>query len=248
MKLEFQNQNRPSFFSLMLLLLALGFTACDKNGDEDINVIVPEEAAAVVESALLSGTAGVTDEVSDAALVADRYSGEEFASIDCGETFDSTITRSINKPRVTANYTSIGSWTVNCNNFMIPTSLDFGWNADSDCETERLVSEGNSVSSWTIGNLTAGSAWLIDGTYNSSGNQTSKVRNQTSFTSDLAITVSNLAVNKDSRKIDSGSGDFTLTGIGSGGSSFEFTGSITFHGNGMATITINGETFEVDLS
>jgi hypothetical protein len=89
---------------------------------------------------------------------------------------------------------------------------------------------------------------MLNGTYNRSGSQTSKVRDRNSFTSELDMTLASLSVNKNTLQIDGGTGTFTLTGSVAGGGSFSYEGSITFLGNGMATITINGETYEIDLN
>ncbi len=248
MKLKFQNQNNLPFFSLILLALSLGFTSCNEDSNDDTSIIAPEEAAAIVESALFSGTAGIADEVSDATLVALEYTEKNLTGGDCGETFDSTIVRSIDEPRVMANYTTTWLWTVNCNNVMIPTSLDFARNTSGEYETLRLASNDNASSDWTIGNLISGLNWTLNGTYNRSGSQTSKVRNMNSFTSDLEMTLTSLSVSKNTLEIESGTGTFTLTGNGTDGNSFSFEGSITFLGSGRATVTINGETYEFDLN
>ncbi len=248
MKLKFQNQNNLPIFSLILFALMFGFTACNEDSNDDTSIIANEEAAAIVESALFSGTAGIADEVSDATLVALEYTEKGLTGGDCGETFDSTITRSIDEPRVAADYITSWIWTVNCNNLMVPTSLDFARNTSGEYETMRLVSDDNSSSDWTIGNLITGATWTLNGTYSRSGNQTSKVRNQNSFTSELEMTLASLNVNKNTLQIDGGTGTFSLTGSVTGGGSFSYAGSITFLGNGMATITINGETYEIDLN
>lgn len=248
MNLKFQNRNNLPFFFFMLLTLAFGFTSCNKDDNDDTSIIATEEAVAVVESALISGTAGIADEVSDATLVALEYTEKDLNGGNCGETFDSTLTRNVNRDRVTASYTSTWLWTVNCNNVMIPTSLDFARTTSGEYETRRLNSDDNAASEWTIDGLISGDVWTLNGTYNRTGSQTSKVRDMNTFTSELDMNLSALTVNKNTLEIDGGTGTFTLVGNNTNGNSFSFEGSISFLGNGMATVTINGETYEIDLN
>lgn len=233
------------FLGIAFVATAFSFAACDK--EASIANLSNEEVALVVEGALSNGTQGISAEVSDAIFITQEYAQKTGNNERCGETFDSTVTRNINEVRVTANYTTTWNWTVHCNNLKIPTSLDFGTSSSGEYETMHMASDDNASSDWTIGNLLTGSSYTLQGSYTREGSQTSKVRDQNSFTSDLNVIITSLNVNKNTLRIDSGSATFTLTGSGTGGNSFSYEGTIIFNGNGAATITINGESFDIQL-
>lgn len=248
MKIKLFSQNNLHFFALALIAVTMSFTACNKDENDTTSIISEEEAVAVLEGALMNSTFGIGSEVADAAYIALQYSEKDGLGGPCGAAFDSTVTRSINETRVIAAYTTTWHWKVNCNNAMVPTSLDFDRTSSGEYETSRMASEDSAISDWTISNLVLGSAWTLNGTYTRNGSQTSLIRNQNSFTSELTMNISSLTVNKSTLRVDSGSATFLLTGNSTGGNSFRFEGTIVFSDNGTATVTINGQTYEIDLN
>ncbi|MBK8704283.1 MAG: hypothetical protein IPN33_12125 [Saprospiraceae bacterium] len=228
-----------------LLAIALLMGACKKEDNTPEETVNDEEIAAIVEGALIEDTEGLAQEASDAVYIADQYTTKTLGP--CGQTFDSTIVRSYNSAAISASYNATLSWTVNCNNLMIPQSVDFASTALGQWETPRMSSDDNANSSWNIGNLTTGSTYTLDGSYTRNGSQTSKVRDQNVFTSTLIITSDALNVNKTTRHIESGTASFTLSGSGTGGNNFFHQGSLQFNGNGEVVITVNGHTHTVDL-
>ncbi len=234
--------------SLPLLLLAGLLASCNQDDDTNLNSdpITSEEAVAIVEGALTSGSEGVAQEATDAARTAEQYQ-EKGPDDFCGLTGDSTVTRNVDNAFITANYTTSWLWTVNCNENDIPVSLDFSRTAQGNYETQRMISDDNASSDWFVDNLLFGTYYELNGSYTRSGSQISKVRNQNALTTQLDIAVQELRVNKGNYRIDSGTATFTLTGAGTGGTNFEIVGEIEFLGDGQALVTINGETFEIDL-
>lgn len=236
-------------FLFLTLAIVVFASSCEKEtSNVESETISEEEAVDVVTGALMADSEGVTSEASEAAKVADTYDeGVENAAV-CGQTYDSTFVKSYNGTNLSAAYSSAVSWTINCNDFNIPVSLDWGWTTQGDYESLRLLSNDNASSSWNVGNLITGSMYLISGSYTRSGNQESKVRNMNSFTSEVDINLTNLEVSKETYEIESGEGTFVLTGETSTGATFSFEGSIVFLGNQMATLTINGTTYDIDLN
>ena len=247
MRIKFQLKNNLPIFSLAVFAIAFSLMACNKS-DDDTATLSDEEVAAVLEGALMSSSGGITDEIADATQVAIRYTEKTILGGDCGETFDSTVLRSVNNASITASYTTTWQWIINCNNLMVPISIDYDRTANGAYETARMISDDNSLSNWGIDNLLTGNAWTLSGSYVRSGNQTSKVRNRSSFVSELTISVNELAVSKSSLDIVSGAATFTLTGSVNGGSGFSYSGSIVFNGNGTATVTINGQAYVIDYN
>jgi len=79
------------------------------------------------------------------------------------------------------------------------------------------------------------------------GTFTSKVGDKTSSTSTVDVTLSNILINKSNKTITSGTATVTVSGSNTKNGSFNFTGSITFNGNGKATVTLNGTVYIVNL-
>lgn len=244
----FQLKNTATVFGMTLFaVLALSLGACNKTTEDPTEeVLNDEEIVALVEGALITDTEGLAKEASDAVYVADQYTTKTLLG-PCGQTTDSTVTRTFNQPMISGSYTTTWTWTVNCNNFQIPTSIDYGRVAQGSYETARMISADSQVSDWTVDNLVSGVNYVLDGTYHREGSQTSKIRSQNTFTSDLDITVTGLNVDKGTRKIVSGAAGFTLSGTGTGGTAFTHEGSLVFNGNGQVIITVNGHTHTIEL-
>ena len=230
---------------MTLLAIALLMGACKKEDNTPEETVNEEEIAAIVEGALMEDTEGLAKEASEAVYIADQYTTKTLGP--CGQMYDSTFVRSYTSATITASYNATLSWIVNCNNLMIPQSVDFTSTAQGQWETPRMSSDDNANSAWNVGNLTTGSTYTLDGSYTRNGSQTSKVRNQNVFTSTLVITSDALNVDKTTRHIVSGTASFTLTGSGTGGNSFSHEGSLEFLGNGEVVITINGHSHTIDL-
>lgn len=234
-----------TFFTL---LIGLTF-ACEKEDNQtQIDDLSDEEVVALIEGSLVTETEGLATEATDAAYSAEVYSDSSADNLPCGITNDSTVVRAYNSARITANYTSDWEWILMCNNFDIPTSLSWNRSTAGEYESLRLISDDSAESSLTVSNLIAGENFVINGTYSRSGSQNSKVRELNEFTSEINFTVTDLNVTKATQTIASGTANWTLTGTGTGGYSFSRNGSITFLGNGMATVVINGVTYEIDLN
>jgi hypothetical protein len=233
---------------LYLFLLAgfLFFSACNNSDNETDSPITDEDAVEVIESAFTLGTQGLTDGILGAALIARLYSEKSGNNDYCGVPFDSTLTIGINQPAVTANYSTTVAWTVNCNNVQIPQTIDFQRTASGSYETDRSSASNQISSSWTIGNLIGGNNWTFAGTYSSSGNFTSKVRDQRQWNNTFELTLSDIQVSKDFYSIVSGTGTFSLLLSDGDGNSRTFEGGIEFLGNAKATLTINGESIDLD--
>ncbi|MFN7117669.1 MAG: hypothetical protein ACK4TA_12785 [Saprospiraceae bacterium] len=232
--------------SLAIIIGAGSLTACNQSENAATN-LSNEEVAIVLEGALSNGTQGISSEVNDLILLTQQYAQKSVTNQYCGQSFDSTVVRNIDETRITASYTATWKWKVNCNNLRIPTSLDFNRTSNGTYATARISSDDNAGSNWSIGNLLTGTAYTLNGTYTREGSQTTTIRNQNSFTSQVNISVNSLSVNKNTLRIDSGTATFTLSGSGTDGNNFSYQGNIVFNGNGSATVTINGETFDIQL-
>jgi len=248
MKLAIQkNVQMRSLTLLLFFALALFSTACNKEKEEPEAVLNEEEIVALVEGAMMKSTDGLAAQTESAVVIAEDYAAKTVLGGPCGQTKDSTLTYNFSNAFITAAYSSTLEWTLNCNNAMIPQSLDFNRIGTGTYETARMTSDDNAEGNWLVTNLVTGDNYVFNGMYVRQGSQTSKVRNQNTFTSTLTITGSNLNLSKATRRLASGTASFTLVGSGTGGRSFNYEGSLVFNGNGSVTITVNGQTRTIDL-
>lgn len=240
----------------------LAFTSCDQENVASLtspdapftlrsaatsasNVTV-KDATAVLQGALSKNAQGLVMEISDAA--AKTQNAVRNLSSNCGASFDTTSIRTLNNAYVNATYTSNWAWSLSCNRLQIPQSFTFTRSAQGAYNSSKISSDDSSNGNWTVGNLVTGTAWTFGGTYTRSGSQVSSIKSPHSFTSELTVNASNIMVNKSNTRIESGTASFKLTGSNNAGETFTFEGNIVFNGNGTATVTINGQTFEIPLN
>lgn len=223
-----------------LLALTLVMSACTEEAVETL--VSEEEAAEVVTNAVAADVEGMTAEIEEATEMAEAYA---YASY-CGMAFDSTLTHADNSGIRTYDYSFTWDWTLNCNSLNVPENLSYTSTSTGSYEVPRMSSSDGGTHNFTIGGLNPGSTeFIYNGTYSRSGTQESNIRDQNSFTSNLQVTASNVTIDKTTRTITGGTGTITLTGSGSGGTTFTYPGTLVFNGNQSATLTINGNIYQI---
>ncbi len=239
----------PFFSCLVLISTSLSTFSCDRTEDEPTIDVTADEAADLVGAALMAGSEGVAAEAADIAYIADKSVEKGVFPLECGETADSLFTRSYTGSQVTATYENHLTWGLNCKNFNIPQSISYSRNMQGRYETARVRSEDSAATDWLVENLLTGEHFILNGNYARTGTQSSKVRNMRTLTSSILVDIDNLHIDKGTQRISTGTGTFTLTGTVDGTSNtFSFAGNIAFNGNGTATLTINGQSYVIDLN
>ncbi|MCB0634986.1 MAG: hypothetical protein KDC54_00130 [Lewinella sp.] len=238
------------FFSLAIIatfaLSSAFLTSCEKEEATE-PAISGEEAAELLEVSLKADSEGLAAEMMLAAELAQSAVNKNLTTLDCGETRDSTVSHSIANAWVTANYSSTFTWGLICNNFDIPTQLTFTRETAGDYESNRWISDDEASSNWIVSQLLTGDSWVVNGSYERLGYQESKVHEMRTFNSTITYQVTDLHISKDDRRISSGATSFSLAGENSDGNSFLITGGLVFNGDGTATLTINGESYLIEL-
>lgn len=220
--------------SLFVLLgLSLALTSCKKDDPED--PMTDDQAADLIESILSSEDGGVSEDyISSAKIAVEEYPAYQF---DCSFSGDSTFHRSISGAR-TFDVSSILSWSGVCAGGQV-TSLEFALSNQTTYSGPALSRVGSSTGQLVLTNLASSYATLaLSGNLSSTGNATygSKISD-----TDVNMTFTNVAVDKTSYKIVSGTASITIT-ASLNGTSVTKTAQVTFNGN-TATITINGNTY-----
>lgn len=242
-------KNTGKTLTLALLAAFTLFTSCEKESDApgSEDAITNDEAVALVEGAMAIEAEGLTAELDAAIDLTMAMQVKSPTNPYCGIGQDSTVSKTFNTARFDGSLSTSWNWMLNCNDQDIPQSLTYSRTGNVNYESLRLISDDYSQGNWSMTNLVGGTEYLFNGTYGREGTQESKVRNQMSFTSEIDFVLSDLAVGKAKRQINSGTATFTLQGDTSDGKSYHLTGSINFLGDGAAEIVINGKSYSVDL-
>jgi hypothetical protein len=236
MKTQFWKSTKACMFVFVLMGLLLA--SCKKKEKE----VTTDDAADVVSYALEKSSGGTADQLKDCSEEAD----EQIALLNCGGTFDTVVSHSYNGV-ITGSYTTQRHYVLSCNGG-VPASLACTGSYSGNFDAPRMSSSNSGTISWALANLDASTTeYSFNGSLNRSGTHSSKVRNKYTFNTTLSISSSNVMVSKTTHKIVSGSGSVTLTCDVVGGDSFDFTGSIVYHADETATLTINGNTYTINL-
>ncbi|MCB9230112.1 MAG: hypothetical protein H6581_00495 [Bacteroidia bacterium] len=231
-----KNSSKLSLY-LIAMLAGFFFTSCNRDGE----VISEDEAADVIEYALSADAAGFSSQAEESAKMAETYLA------DCGLTGDSTLTFSSNTGAlIDYDYSFTWNWELHCNG-LVPNQFDLDYTSTGTYNAARMSSDDQGTASFVLSNLTGQGDYTLNGNFERTGSQESKVRNKNSFTSDLTVTLTNVTVSKSTYEITGGTGTLTITGSSSDGTAFSFTGSVTFLGGQSATLVLNGQSFSVSL-
>jgi len=241
---DFTNQYKMKKINfLFTALLLIGATACNDKTDEPAYTPTNEDAAKIMEESLESSSGGMLDELASLGGTLEAKSGE--IELECGVPFDTTFAFMITGD-VLGEFTRNWSLLLNC--------MD-GENPFLDINTSYLGSlvgpygsrEREGARDWTWSEIgPIGDLRYMDGTGEHSGSRTFYA-NEATFAWDYDAEWTDVAIQKSTNQIESGSGVFTLILTGPEGNTFTFDGTVVFNGDQSATVTVNGEVYEVDL-
>jgi len=234
-----------------------GFTSCDKD-DETVAEDLPAtetEAAEMVASSLAGGTSGAASDIETVVALANEAVGYESnlrsasatnKSLSCGESADTTIVTAATGV-ITYNNTKTYNYTLACDESGNPLKLDVSFSYSGKFDAPRLGSTHSVSGDFEITQIEYTSdMYLINGTWQRSGGFESKIRNKANRQATIQFELVNVAVEKEPKEIDNGTIHFTISG-GSGRGEFSYDGTITFNGNGEATIEISGTRYVTNM-
>ncbi|HDR52916.1 MAG TPA: hypothetical protein ENN90_15060 [Mariniphaga anaerophila] len=231
------------------------FTSCNKD-DETVDLSATQtEAAEMVAYSLSEGTSGTTSDIETAAALANGAIGYESGSksasgtdksLNCGESADTTMVTA-GTSVITYNNTKTYNYKLECDTLGNPVMLDMSFTYDGEFDAPRLASNHSVNGNFEITSIeNTSDMYLINGTWERSGGFESKIRNQANRQATIQFELVDVAVEKEPKEIDNGTIHFTIEG-GSGRGSFSYEGTITFTGNGEATIEISGSRYVTNL-
>lgn len=233
--------------TLVLTVLILSGQGCKQSDDavdpSSIQYLSEDDAANAFASALggSQGTCGLTLQLEEAATVAGGGKLSKIAG-PASVLFDTTITRQ-KTGTYSYNYAFHYSYgLVNANRFA------FSYSMKGTYETPRMSSSDSTGASLEVSSLLTGQSYVLAALYNRYGTQASKVGNKVTFRSTITVSITNLLVDKSTRRVAGGTATVSMSGQTSSGGIFAFTGTVAFLGAQQATLLINGRTFTLDLA
>jgi hypothetical protein len=219
--------------------------SCDKNEDNgpEETQLSEDEVAEVLESSFSKTNGGLTEEL--------ESTSEEMESMDlqayCDSLFQDTLNYEYNGANAQAS-ANIG-WVLDltCNGLNVPQSAIMALGTEVSFNTSRISSIGTSTFNGSLSGLQFSSPVITwNGTYTRSAASDFRFRQQNKGNTDLNLTLTEVAFDKEDLFITSGTGTYILT-VTINGNSETFEGTITFNGDQTATVVINGEEFVIDL-
>lgn len=210
------------------------FSACSKdNDDENENSITAEEASEVMIQAVDPASGGLVIHTSVAVTVSLFNNSPLF----CGVNRDSSINMQGSTNNTEYSFNLDWNRLLTCNGSE-PSRFNFGFSGNSSYTGPNISSSDQSSGNFVITGLEPSSTqFTVNETYTRKGTQQLKVGNKKTVSSEIAITVNNLKVNKLTREIVSGDGTIRVNGINTAsGKSFRHDGTLTFTGNRKAIV------------
>lgn len=230
---------KKNIFKLSAFILSICIiSSCSKRKE-----FTEEDAAEIIEKSIEKDTYGVSELIT-------KYSENlvnSYSSYPCDQ-YDTSYSFSYSGPLVNSDYQVNWDYTLICGLFSVPSAAELNATISGSYSTNRINSNDNSNASLNVTGIEFSASSLnFNGSLTRNGNQTISINSKTrNVTSDINIELTNVSVNKSSFAIESGTGSVVISG-NNGSDSFSFSGSIVFNGNGNATLTINGNTYQISV-
>lgn len=203
-----------------------------------------EEVVDLVETSMAGDDSGLASDVTYVAGKAIEDSSE-YAS-DCNYSGDSTFSSTFSGATRSYDYAYNYTWDVTCDGF-IPVALNFNSSRTGNYTGTRLTTDGSALSTLTLTDLFTGSEYTLNGSYDYAGSsELTRQGNTISASYDLDITLTDVKVDKLALVINSGTASFNLI-ASNDANTLTFTGSVTYLGNGSATVVINGDAYNINI-
>jgi hypothetical protein len=238
------------FFVFLLIALMTTTFSCKKSnassGSSAIDTVTTEDAAYAVMDAVSPESAGMVAQTQTIVVIINSN------DLACGEEKDTSIrNQSTSGAAITYSYAYSSSRLLTCNDGL-PSSFQFDFSGKNSYSAAYIASNDSASGQFAVTGLEAGaSQYVFNTSYIRHGSETSKVRNQLTFTSTIDIQSNNLTVDKSIQQIVSGTAAVSISGEASNGNgrSFSYTGTITFLGNNKATLVLgNGSSYSIAWS
>lgn len=236
-----------TFPTMALAVILAIFTVSCKDDDSTDAAISQDEAADEMAATISTDLVSMSENVG---VMADNAEGSSSnARVEsCGVSYSMSFDSSYTGVYLSFDNTTSYSYSLACSNGT-PSSLDFSFDTEGSRSSVRLSSEGETTASMSATGLDANSTYFtVSGDLERDATLTEKTGAKKTFTTVNSLSLSDFLVNKDTYEIEGGTASYLLSGESSTGGSFEYTASVTFNGDGTATINLdNSAVYEVNL-
>jgi len=237
---------KKAYFKLLLISAILPlFIACQQENDEPASAPSTQDAAKVVEESLAKSSGGMAEEI---AKINEAIQAKDLGNLDleCGVPLDTTFNYFLSGD-ATGAWTRYWNLLLNCP-AGTPPFLEVNTTYEGNFSGSFVSQNREGNRSWTWSNLGPEGEFLyMNGSGSHSGNRNFNGPGQNGFSWTFDGEWNEVAISKETHIIDSGDGSFTLVFTGPQGNVFTFEGTVVFNGDQMATVTVNGEVYEVEL-
>lgn len=247
-----------SLFCLSLIVILISCSEDEEDSRNNRRLVTEQDASEIINTALQRQKGGFPKitanllEVINSQIIAERPANSSMAAqqaLECNSSLvDDTYAYNYDGQFLDANYTGIATYTLNCNNFGIPSIVSYNGTTDGGFETPRIRVSGQTDTSISVSGLQfLDQEFVLNGTFEREGNLDLKFRNA-DLTSTFTLSLSNVKVDKytEEYEIKSGTGEITLFAV-SGNDTYNFSATIVFNGGGEATLIIGTETYVLNL-
>lgn len=227
-------------FGMAVVVLSISAVACV---DDATELLEDEDVVELLENALNSKAGGFDAQMTDMLGLVETYKDS------CNATIDSSYTKENGLGSIiTYGYTYAWGGTVNCDASNSPESIDFTYSSIGTYTAPRMTSTDDGTYNVTVTGLAPAEAnYTLAGSYTRIGTQTTKIRNELTFTATLGVSLNSLNVEKTTKDIVDGGGTFTVTGTTSGGESVSYDGTLNYNNDNTVTVNLNGKDYTIEL-
>lgn len=239
-----------SKFSLFTCLLFATFTfwSCEKDDPQpETDDDTDEMVVAIIDDALSASTSGLMYEAQVASQLAATHMIKSGNNNVCDMTFDSTLVIPYANNFITGSYNASWGWNINCNDFFLPISINLDATSANSYQTNSITSNSTSSSNWLMDNLLTGDFFEFSGEYEREGTFSIQLKELNTWTSEFSFDLTSLRFDKETLAAEGGEATFDFEGETARGLKIDVDGSIEFIGKDKAIVTINGNTYEIDL-
>jgi hypothetical protein len=234
----------PKFLVAAVVAAGLAFNVSSCKKDNSTTTTVTEaDAAQLSTDAVTPSTGGMVDQVNRSV---NTYNTSTFS---CAVVKDSSYTiASAAGATPTFSYNLMWNYNLACSG-VTPSQLTFNFTGTGSYDGPLMSSSDNSKGGFLMTGFGAPTQYSFNTTYCRTGTTTSKILRQYTFNSVITITGTNIAVDKTTQEIASGTATVSIQATSSSGKSFNFNGTITFLGNKTANLVLNsGKTYVIQWS
>lgn len=214
------------------------------NGDNTVSPgsgLTESDAAMIIASSFGANTStcGLTGQIEETASLATGGSLGKLGSF-AGALGETTITRHKATVVYTYDYTFYFGYSRS------DSSFDVTYHMTGTYETQRMSSDDSAYAVFHFTNLLNNSITL-NGTYRRIGTQKFRIGETKEFSTTTEGIISGVTIDRSTKRVTGGTVVVGVTAQRDDGSTLTLTGTLTFLGNRLATLVINGKTFNLNF-